>query len=144
MTILGLVAAVVLIAATVVLAVSWPTAPQRSSHLPIRFYAYDPANARLSQVSRTVFQKGQIPVATVEGNAVDTGPRKAVRATWYDALGHQTNSVDLPDLGKLRSGPVPLSTTSAVPPGDYQFVLATVEDDRVVEVLAWVHVEIER
>ncbi|MGW4500350.1 hypothetical protein ACWENR_17255 [Micromonospora sp. NPDC004336] len=145
MRLLGLVAAVVLLAAAVVSAVSWPTTPQRSTPLPIRFHAYDPATGRVSRTPQSRFESGQVtPAATVDAETVETGPREAVRATWHDATGYQTNSVDLSDLGELRANPVPLSATSAAPPGDYQFVLAAVEDGRVTEVLAWAHVKIER
>ncbi|SCL56495.1 hypothetical protein GA0070606_2617 [Micromonospora citrea] len=145
MRLLGLVAALVLLAAAVVAAVSWPTTPQRSTPLPIRFHAYDPATGRVSETPRSRFQGGQlVPAATVGARTVESGSRESVRARWHDATGYRTNSVDLSGLEELRTNPVPLSATSAAPPGNYQFVLAAVENDQVVEVLAWVHVKIER
>ncbi|MBB4961230.1 hypothetical protein [Micromonospora polyrhachis] len=142
--ILGLLAVVTLLASVVALAVSWPTTPKRSSALPILLYAYDPMSARMTERPQQTFKLGQVPVATVEERAVGAVSRKRVRASWYDAVGHQTNSVDLSKLADLRTDPVLLSTTGAVPAGTYQFVLATVQGDRLEEVLAWVHVKIER
>ncbi|MCP2321734.1 hypothetical protein HDA40_000241 [Hamadaea flava] len=144
LTILGLIAAVVLVATAVVLVVSWPTAPERGSPLPIRLYAYDLATGRASNSPRASFQAGEIPAATIAEEDVDDGPTGPVRASWYDSLGYRTNGEDLDDLGDLVADPVPLSTTSAVPAGDYQFVLEGIRGGQAVEVLAWVHVEISR
>jgi len=144
MTILGLIAAVVLIAAAAVLAVTWPTAPTRSSPVPVRLYAYDPSTGRIGSTPLSAFQQGQVPAAGIPADEVDEGPTGPVRATWYDALGYRTNSADFEDLTELSTAPVPLSTTSAVPAGDYQFVLEGLRDGKAVQVLAWVHVEIER
>ncbi|MEU4644504.1 hypothetical protein [Micromonospora sp. NPDC023814] len=144
MTVLGLIAVVVVLASTVVLAVSWPTTPQRFPALPIRLYAYDSATASIVDSPQERFRQGQIPAATIDEGVAGSVAAEPARASWYDAFGHRTNSVDLPDLDDLRASPVPLSATSAVPAGTYQFVLATVRGNRAEEVLAWVHVEIER
>ncbi|MEH1017586.1 hypothetical protein V6U90_31485 [Micromonospora sp. CPCC 206060] len=144
MTVLGMFAAVVVLASAVVLAVSWPTTPQRSPALPIRLYAYDPATAHLADLPQERFRQGQIPVATIDEGVAGAVAEEPARASWYDAFGHRTNSVDLPDLNDLRARPLPLSATSAVPAGTYQFVLFTVRGNRAEEVLAWIHVKIER
>lgn len=142
LTFLGLFAAVVLVATAVVLVVSWPTAPERGSPLPIRLYAYDPSTGQAAESPRASFRAGEIPAATIPEDAVEDGPTGPVRASWYDSLGYRTNGEDLDDLGELVADPVPLSTTSAVPAGDYQFVLEGIRDGRAVEILAWVHVEV--
>lgn len=143
MAVLGALAVVVLFGATVALAVSWPTTPRRSPALPIQFHQYDLATARIAPSPQATFREGQVPAATTRQRAVDAATG-ALRATWYDGLGHQMSSVDLDDLDELRANPVPLSTTSAMPAGTYQFVLSTVRGDQVAEVLAWVRLEIER
>ncbi|WP_203859845.1 hypothetical protein [Plantactinospora mayteni] len=144
MTVLGLIAVVVVLASVVVLAVSWPTTPQRSPALPIRLYPYDPATASIVDLPQERFRQGQIPAATIDEGVAGSVAAEPAQASWYDAFGHRINSVDLPDLDDLRASPVPVSATSAVPAGTYQFVLATVRGNRAEEVLAWVHVEIER
>ncbi|MEU6072956.1 hypothetical protein [Micromonospora sp. NPDC047074] len=143
-TILGLFSVAVLLVAGAALVVTWPTAPHRSSYLPIRLHAYDPATARVEVAPQVTFRQGQIPAAAIAEPVTGSLMSERVRATWYDKVGYQTNSVDLAEINTLRTSPVPLSTTSAVPAGTYQFVLATIRGDRVEEVLAWVHVEIER
>ncbi|MDT0527727.1 hypothetical protein RM555_01845 [Micromonospora sp. DSM 115977] len=144
MTVLGLIAVIVILASAGVLAVSWPGTPQRSPALAIRLHAYDLATARIVDRPQKRFRQGQIPAATIDEGVAGAAATRPARASWYDAFGHRTNSVDLPDLDDLRATPVPLSATSAVPAGTYQFVLATVRGNRAEEVLVWVHVEIER
>ncbi|MBO4204461.1 hypothetical protein [Micromonospora echinofusca] len=144
MTVLGMIAAVVVLASAVVLVVSWPTTPQRLPALPIRLYAYDPVTAHLADLPQDRFRQGQIPVATIDEGVAGALAAEPAWASWYDAFGHRTNSVDLAGLDDLRARPLPLSATSAVPAGRYQFVLASVRGNRTEEVLAWVHVDIER
>lgn len=142
LTALGCVAALLLAVAAVVLAVSWPTAHRSAEPVALRYYVYDPAANLIRSTPQSTFHTGEIPAAGVDPDASYLSG--TLRATWYDAFGYQTAQVELPGLGDLASHPVPVSTTSAVPPGDYQFVLEEVDAGRVVDVLAWGHVEIER
>jgi hypothetical protein len=112
--------------------------------LAIRLHAYDLATARIVDRPQKRFRQGQIPAATLDEGVAGAAATRPARASWYDGFGHRTNSVDLPDLDDLRARPVPLSATSAVPAGTYQFVLTTVRGNRAEEVLVRVHVEIER
>ncbi|MEV6971366.1 hypothetical protein AB0M47_40345 [Hamadaea sp. NPDC051192] len=144
LTILGLFAALVLVATAVVLVASWPTAPERRSPLPIRLYAYDASTGKVASSTQATFRAGEIPAAAIAEHAVEDGPTGPVRATWYDSLGHRAHSEDLGNLDELVGDPVPLSRTSAVPAGDYQFVLEGIRNGRAVEVLARVHVEIDQ
>ncbi|MGW0436820.1 hypothetical protein ACWDV4_30280 [Micromonospora sp. NPDC003197] len=142
--ILGLFAVVTFLVSAVVLVVSWPTAPKRSPALPILLYAYDPTTRQMTERPQQTFKLGEVPVATIAERSIGTVRSDPLRAAWYDSLGHQTNRVDLSKLAELRTDPVPVSTAGAVPAGTYQFVLATVQGGQLEEIVAWVHVKIER
>ncbi|WP_027344462.1 hypothetical protein [Hamadaea tsunoensis] len=140
LTALGAVAALILAAAAVALAVTWPPAHRGSDPISLRYYAYDLATNSIGSTPRSTFSTGEIPAAAVDPLASDRSG--ALRATWYDAFGYRTAQAGRTGLADLAAHPVPVSTTSAVPPGDYQFVLEELDAGRVVAVLAWGHVEI--
>ena len=141
MTVLGLIRVIVLLASAGVLAVSWPSTPQRSPALAIRLHAR-PGDARIVDRPQKRFREGRIPAATI-----DEGVAGAAAST---RAGELVRRFRPPDQQRGPAGsrrpaarPVPLSATSAVPAGTYRFVLAAVRGNRAEEVLVWVHVEIE-